>query len=271
MHASPDRGVSIGRLRFAALDEPGVIAHVIAQTQVGRGGWLVNPNVDVLRQVAKSEEVAALASSADLVVADGVPVLWAARLLGTPLPGLVAGSDLIWSLSAAADQAGLRVFLLGGAPGVAERASAEMVKRLGIAPPGYYCPPFGFEREPSEQQRIVDVLREAAPAIVFCGLGFPKQERLMKTLTGQFPSTWFVGTGASIAFVAGEVPRAPDLLRGSGLEWAFRLATEPRRLFKRYIILDGPFALRLLSAAALTGLRRKVRQRAGWGARARAR
>ena len=251
------RGVELAGLAFHELDEPGVIKHILTELAAGRGGWLVNPNVDVLRQVAADPAVAELARSADLVVADGVPLLWAARLRGRPLPGLVAGSDLIWSLTRAAADAGVPVFLLGGAPGVAARAAATMAKTLPGGPPSYYSPPFGFDTKEEEITEVRRRLTAARPGIVFCGFGFPKQERLMRLLTAEFPATWFIGTGASISFVAGETPRAPQALRGSGLEWAFRLAAEPRRLFKRYIVLDAPFAVRLLSQSATSGRRNR--------------
>jgi N-acetylglucosaminyldiphosphoundecaprenol N-acetyl-beta-D-mannosaminyltransferase len=245
----------VGGLRFHELDERGVIEHVLASWQAGRGGWLVNPNVDVLRQVSADPDIADLASSADLIVADGVPILWAAALQGHPLPGLVAGSDLIWSLSRAAAAADAPVFLLGAAAGVAAQAAANMKVEIPSADPGHYSPPFGFQTSDDEMRKVRERLRAAAPAIVFCGFGFPKQERLMRLLAPEFPGTWFIGTGASISFVAGDVPRAPRALRGSGLEWAFRLAAEPRRLFKRYVVLDAPFAVALLISSARSGRR----------------
>lgn len=241
--------VEVAGLAFHALDEQQVIDHVLTSLDRGRGGWLVNPNIDVLRQVAADPDAAATARRADLVVADGVPILWLARLWRRRLPAAVMGSDLIASLSVAAHARGHRVFLLGASDGVGARAARRMHEGLGISPPDVHAPPFGFERDPVEQQRTVDVLRASDARIVFCGFGFPKQERLMEQLLPQFPDRWFIGTGASITFMAGEVSRAPSWLRGSGFEWVYRLAVEPRRLFKRYVLLDLPFAVRLVLQA----------------------
>lgn len=232
-------------LRFDGFDEREVVGHVLGELDRERGGWLVNPNIDVMRQVTADPAIRELVSRADVVVADGVPLLWAARVQRRPLPGLVAGSDLIWSLTRGARARGVRVFLLGGAPGVAARAAQALAEDTGRELAGSYCPPLGFERDPQQIEAIRAALRAAEAQIVFCGLGFPKQERLMDVLAPDFPATWFIGTGASISFVAGDTPRAPQWLRGTGLEWAHRLASEPRRLFKRYVVLDLPYAVRL--------------------------
>lgn len=235
-----------------------MVARIVSDAEAGQGGWLVNPNVDVLRQVSADDDIKALVADADLLVADGMPLVWASRLRGTPLPERVAGSELIWTLSRGAAAAGLGVFLLGGAPGVAERASERFAEEIPSINVGWHCPPFGFEDDPLATEAIEDALRQAAPAVVFCGLGFPKQERLMASLHRTFPRTWFVGSGAAIGFVAGHHSRAPGWMQSAGLEWVHRLAMEPRRLFRRYVVEDMPFALRLLFSAARTRRRTTV-------------
>ena len=119
-----------------------------------------------------------------------------------------------------------------------------------------YCPPLGFEHDPDELDRIRQALRLSQPALVLVGLGFPKQERLIASLRSELPGTWFVGVGISLSFLAGEQPRAPELMQGLGLEWAHRLLHEPRRLFRRYLVQGVPFALRLLGWALSRRLRR---------------
>jgi N-acetylglucosaminyldiphosphoundecaprenol N-acetyl-beta-D-mannosaminyltransferase len=246
-------------IELHALDEDQVISHVLDALLRGEGGWLVNPNIDVLRQVDRDPELRALVGRASLVVADGAPVEWAARLAGRPLPPRVPGSRLIWSLSAAAAAAGCSVFLLGGAPGVADRAAVELVARApGLKVAGTHCPPFGFETDPAAGAAVSSALVEAYPDIVFCGLGFPKQERLMDRLAGEFPRSWFIGSGASITFAAGDVARAPAWMQRAGFEWVFRLVTEPRRLARRYLVDDLPYAVRLLTRAALEGRRQRA-------------
>jgi N-acetylglucosaminyldiphosphoundecaprenol N-acetyl-beta-D-mannosaminyltransferase len=129
---------------------------------------------------------------------------------------------------------------------------AQAFPRLDIA--GTLCPPVGFERESRWTDRIVAALGQAQPDIVYVGLGFPKQEHLIADLRPLFPRTWFLGVGVSISFVAGDVSRAPAWMQRTGLEWIHRLAQEPDRLARRYLVDGLPFAARLLVGSALRGL-----------------
>jgi hypothetical protein len=99
-------------------------------------------------------------------------------------------------------------------------------------------------------------LAAATPDIVYVGLGFPKQERLIARLAPAFPGTWFISCGAAIPFAANVLPRAPHWMQSAGLEWVFRLISEPRRLYRRYLLQDMPFAVRLLAGSVRTGLRK---------------
>jgi N-acetylglucosaminyldiphosphoundecaprenol N-acetyl-beta-D-mannosaminyltransferase len=239
-----------------------VVDHVMDELDAGRGGWLVTPNLHHLREHTRRPELRPIFADADLVVADGAPLVWAARLQGTPLPERVAGSDLIWSLSAGAAAHGASVFLLGGDEGVAERAAVELVRaNPGLDVAGIHRPPFGFEDDPVERERIDEVLLAARPDVVFVALGFPRQDHLIRRLRVLLPGAWFVGVGISFSFVAGEVVRAPRLLQRAGLEWIHRLVQEPRRLFTRYVVHGVPFAVRLLTLTSAAGLRRRVRAR----------
>jgi N-acetylglucosaminyldiphosphoundecaprenol N-acetyl-beta-D-mannosaminyltransferase len=162
----------------------------------------------------------------------------------------VAGSNLLQLVSEQAAQRGLSIFLLGGNPGTAQRAASVLAERYpGLRIAGTCCPPFGFERDPAELARISEVLREARPDIVFVGLGFPKQEKLIEVLRPQHPSAWWLGIGVSFSFVAGEIGRAPAWMQRSGLEWVHRLLQEPRRLARRYLVDDIPFVFRLGASA----------------------
>jgi N-acetylglucosaminyldiphosphoundecaprenol N-acetyl-beta-D-mannosaminyltransferase len=237
-------------LELDAVSESDAIRTVMRGLEEGEGGFVVTPNLDHLRQLSRKPELAALFGKADLVVADGMPLIWASRLQGTPLPERVAGSELIWSLTAEAALRDRSVFLLGGAPGACERAEARLRSCYpGGRFAGNYCPPFGFEYDADEIERIRQTLRAADPDIVFVGLGFPKQERLIAYLRSDFPSTWFLGVGYSFSFVAGETPRAPDWMIRLGLEWLHRLGHEPRKLASRYLLHGIPFATRLFASA----------------------
>jgi N-acetylglucosaminyldiphosphoundecaprenol N-acetyl-beta-D-mannosaminyltransferase len=224
-----------------------LIKRLTADSQRGRGGYVMTPNLDHLRSVTRSDHLMALALDADIRVADGMPLLWASRLQGTPLPGRVTGSDLIFSLSKALAATGRSVYLLGGNPGTADGAAEILQGHAdGLWVVGTYCPPHGFERDEAELARISAALRAAKPDFVFVGLPFQKASELVATVRGSLPATWFLGLGVTFSFVCGEVRRAPLWMQRLGLEWFFRLIQEPRRLSRRYIFEGLPFALRLL-------------------------
>ncbi len=261
MTADPRR-VELMGLGLAALSEAQAVARVLAALDARHGGWICPVNLDVLRQVVDSRELRELVASADLPVADGMPLLWASRLQRTPLPERIAGSSLVVSLSAALAGRGRSVFLLGGGNEGTSAAAAERLRQAspGLRVAGTCCPPFGFERSPQEKRRVTDEVVAAAPDVVFVGLGFPKQDRLIAELRGELPSAWFVSCGGTFSFLAGEVRRAPPLLQKLGLEWVHRLAQEPTRLARRYLVEGLPFAARL---AAFSGRRRLARPATG--------
>jgi N-acetylglucosaminyldiphosphoundecaprenol N-acetyl-beta-D-mannosaminyltransferase len=249
--------VTLLGIDFARIAEAETIGLVTAGLRQRRGGWICPVNLDVLRQAASSEELKQLIDSAELVVADGMPLLWASRLQGTPLPGRVAGSSLICTLSAELGRSGYSVYLLGGNPGTAEAAGARLTQTLpGFSLAGWHCPPFGFERSPEQKRQIVRLLREAQPDVVFVGLGFPKQDRLIAEIRQTLPAAWFISSGVSFSFLTGEVRRAPGTVQALGFEWAYRLVQEPRRLAKRYLLHGLPFALKLFSASVYRRLAR---------------
>ncbi|HWF52286.1 MAG TPA: WecB/TagA/CpsF family glycosyltransferase [Solirubrobacteraceae bacterium] len=239
--------VQLMGLSLDAVSERDTVEYVLDGVSEGRGGWVCTANLDILRQWRDSAEVRDIVALADLVVADGMPLIWAGRLQGSPLPERVAGSTLVLSLTAAAANAGASVFLLGGNPGAAEAAGARFIEmNPGLKLVGTLCPPFGFERDPEWGDRIEQAVREAAPDIVYVGLGFPKQERVIVHLRARMPSTWFVACGVSFSFVAGEVHRAPVMVQRLGLEWLHRLVQEPKRLYRRYLVDGIPFFVTLL-------------------------
>jgi N-acetylglucosaminyldiphosphoundecaprenol N-acetyl-beta-D-mannosaminyltransferase len=250
--------VQIMGLPFHRLDQDSLIRTFLDGARAGHGGWIVTPNLDILRQFRTNAESRALILAAGHRVADGVPIVWASRLAGDAVPERVPGSELVRSLPEAAAQAGLSVFLLGGNPGVAEAAAARIEDRCpGPSRVSFYCPPFGFEDDPQEFERIRAALRKEQPALVLVGLGFPKQERLIQRLRPELPGTWFAGVGISLSFLAGDQARAPAAMQRLGLEWVHRLCQEPRRLFGRYVVRGLPFSLRLFAWAFMHRLRKR--------------
>ena len=233
------------------LGEDQAVSTVVTAARRGRGGTIVTPNVDHLRMLGRDGALKAAYERADLVLADGVPLVWASRLQGEPLPGRVAGSDLLWSLSAAAAGAGLPVFLVGGRPGAAKAAQTRL---QAVSPHllvvGITVPAPGFEADDQAVAELIEHIRMARPAIAFLALGTPKQEVLAMRLADALPEVWWVGVGAAFDMAAGHVRRAPLWVQRAGLEWAFRLGQEPRRLFRRYVAGDLPFSARLFVSAA---------------------
>ncbi|WP_083427040.1 WecB/TagA/CpsF family glycosyltransferase [Geodermatophilus obscurus] len=250
----PVRLCTVGGTAIAALTEPAVAGEVVAGWAAGRGGWIVTVNVDILRAAARDAGLAELVASATFAVADGMPLVWASRLAGDPLPERVTGASLVGTLAAAAAAHGRSVYLLGGEPGVPEAAAEALVTRLpGTTVAGTDSPPYGFDRDPGHLAAVLDRVVAAQPDLVLVGLGFPKQERLIARLRPRLPEAWLLGCGAGIPFAAGQFRRAPVVLQRVGGEWVHRLALEPRRLARRYLAHDMPFALDLLSRAAAYG------------------
>lgn len=252
------RRVALAGIEVDALDERQVVERIVESSRAGQGGWVATPNIDICRVAAGSPALRELLTSASLVVPDGTPLLWAARLAGHPLPERVTGSSLIFSLTEAAAGHGMSIYLLGGLPDVPERAGEALRQRYpGILIAGCESPHVDREPDPGTVEAIRSRVVAAAPDIVYVGLGFPKQERLIDALLPSLPGAWFIGCGAAIPFAAGALPRAPLWMQRAGLEWTFRLASEPRRLFGRYILHDLPYVARLLTSCAL------ARRRAG--------
>jgi N-acetylglucosaminyldiphosphoundecaprenol N-acetyl-beta-D-mannosaminyltransferase len=238
-----------------ALSERQCIAQILRRSTAGRGGVVVTPNLDHLRRCHQDADFARLVARADLVVADGMPLIWASRLQCTPLPGRVAGSDLLSSLSASAARTGKTLFLLGGDPGTAD-AVAEILRQryAGLKIVGTCCPKKGFEKDADQMRELTTAVISSKPDIVFVALGSPKQERLIERLRDRLPGTWWLGVGISFSFLSGNVKRAPHWMRVLGMEWVHRLVQEPVRLFKRYLLQGIPFAVRLLGTSAWRGL-----------------
>lgn len=242
--------VDLMGVTFDALTEEQALDEIFDSLDVGRGGWVIPTNLDVLRQQTSVPEWRDLLGEASLVVVDGMPLVWASVLAGTPLPGRVAGSSLVRPLCVRAARQGRSVFLLGGAPGTADQAANLLAREAqGLVVAGTLCPPLGFERDPAAVVEIRQRLREAQPDIVLVGLGAPKQERLIRSLREDLPAAWHMGVGVSFSFITGDVRRAPRWVQRAGLEWIHRFVQEPGRLFRRYFLNGLPFAIRLGSWA----------------------
>ncbi len=329
----PGKRVMVGGVSFDPWTEERVVTHVRAALGRGQGGRILTPNVDILRQIRRDPETRDVLDDSSLIVADGMPVIWASRLAGTPLPARVSGADLIWSLSRGLGHDGRSVFVLGGEPAVdtpepdtwadalvaapahteprawastgrhsanayRDRAEPEDPGRRNAGPShragergarnapapwqrealrantgaarcaavladecpglnvvGAISPPYGFDKDATALARIRSEIVEARPDLILVGIGFPRQEHVIAALRTQLPSSWFLGCGMAIGFVAGDRRRAPEWMRRGGVEWMHRLASEPGRLAERYLRHDLPFAVSLLTTTAIGRVR----------------
>jgi N-acetylglucosaminyldiphosphoundecaprenol N-acetyl-beta-D-mannosaminyltransferase len=239
--------VSVRGAWLHAITEQQCVATVLHEIEHRRGGSIHTMNLDHLRRFLRQPSYAARYSRASIITADGMPLIWASRLRGTPLPERVTGSNLIWSLSAAAAQRGRSIYLLGGASDTAKKAASVLMRtypNLRIA--GTSSESIEDSSDQGRNHGLVEALALAKPDIVYVALGSPKQEEVMQRLREMLPATWWLGVGAAFSFVAGEIQRAPLWMQRIGLEWFHRLMQEPRRLAKRYLIAGLPFGVSLL-------------------------
>lgn len=215
------------------------IDYIDALIQDKKPSYVVTPNVDHIVRIEKDKEFQKIYEEADLILTDGKPLLWIAKKLKTPIKEKVSGSDLFPELCKLAAQKGYRMFLLGAEEGVGAQAAKNLCeKNPGLEITGTYSPPFGFEKDSGELQRIETMIHESDSHILIIGLGCPKQEKLAHYFRDRLNVPVSLGLGASIDFEAGKVKRCPKWMSSCGLEWFYRLVKEPKRMFKRYLVDD---------------------------------
>jgi len=233
--------VRVGSLELDVLNRAEAVDAVVRLVREGRGGTVFTPNVDHIVQAEHNEVFRAAYTRTELSFVDGTPVLWAAKLLGTPLPEKLSGSDMLDPLLERAAQEGMRVVLLGGGPGIAELAAKNLRERLPtLQVVDTLAPRLGLTANDEERACVERLVRARADLIFVC-LGAPKQELFSDRNREALAPAVLVGFGAAVDFAAGTLPRAPGWMSRAGLEWAFRLGREPRRLASRYLLRDPEF------------------------------
>jgi N-acetylglucosaminyldiphosphoundecaprenol N-acetyl-beta-D-mannosaminyltransferase len=219
----------LARLSFAQTVD--AVDRLIAR---GSPSFFITANLHYAMLTDRHPRLQIVNRRAAFLVADGMPLVWYSRLLGRPVPERVTGADLVWHLCARAAVKGHRVFLLGGIPGVAQRAVEVLTRRYpGLQVVGTLAPPHG-EWSADDERAIVDAVRRAKPDLLLAALGQPKGELWLETHCEALGVPACVQIGASLDFVTGRAHRAPGWLQRSGLEWLFRLLQEPWRLGPRY-------------------------------------
>ena len=208
------------------------------------GGVVVTPNVDHFMKLRHDAELREVYQQSDYRVCDSKIVQFASRFLGTPIREKISGSDLFPAFyEYHRENKDITIFLLGAKEGVAKIAQDNINQKVGrdiIV--DCYSPEFGFEKDEEECQRIIDKIKESGATVLAVGLGAPKQEKWINRYKKELPGVKiFLAIGATIDFEAGYKPRSPKWMSEAGLEWLYRLLSEPKRLWKRYLIESMPF------------------------------
>lgn len=234
----PER-IFIGELPLDVVSLQGALDEIERLVRAGQGGTVFTPNVDHVVLGQHNPRFRAAYTAASLSLVDGMPVLWASRLLGRPLPCKISGSDLVRPLLERAAKNGHRVYFLGGDPGIAELAKTTLERELpGIKIVGIDDPRIDVDAVP---EALLQRIRDAKPDLVLVALGAPKQEIFSHEQREALKPAVLLGIGASLDFIAGSRKRAPEWISSAGLEWLYRLAQEPRRLAGRYLLRDPQF------------------------------
>lgn len=235
--------VRLGRIHADRVDFAEALARIEDLVGARAGGYVVTPNVDHVVLAERDEELRAAYAAAALSLVDGMPLVWLSRLLGQGLPERIAGADLVGPLLARAAARGWRVSLIGGRPGVGLAARDRLVlEHPALQVVGVEAPEPGFENDPEACADLVVRVRASRPELVLVALGCPKQEVFMHRFAAELAPAVALGVGAAIDFLAGTSRRAPTWMSRAGLEWAFRLVQEPRRLAHRYLVRDRAIA-----------------------------
>ena len=216
-----------------------------AKTQVDRmvqkrrPQYVVTPNTDIVMLMQKNPDLLDICNKADLILTDGEMVVKLSKFLGNPIKERVAMTDFVWDVCDLAVEKNYRIFLFGGKEDVLEKGRKRIQEKypnLNIC--GHYSPPLGFDNNPVELKKSLELISESKADILIVFLGCPKQERFIAKYKDEYQVPVSITMGGCIDFIGADIKRAPMWMQKSGLEWFFRFAQEPKRLFKRYFVDD---------------------------------
>lgn len=247
--------VQVGTVPIFAGSAEHALSWCTQRIQTGMGGTVATANLDFLAIARKDAAARELLEKRDLVVADGAPVAWLAKLLGARMVQRLSGVDLVDSLlGATQDQ--MRLFLYGSDPEISAAATERIMNvHRNVRVVGRISPPFRPLSQ-AEEMRDMRTIADSKPHIVLVALGFPKQEHVITRYYQTAPYAIWIGIGGTLDFYAGHRHRAPRWIQRIGLEWSIRLAQEPSRLWRRYLLRDIPEAARCLAECTGTRIRR---------------
>ncbi len=209
-----------------------------------QSGVVFTPNVDHMVKLQYDREFLQTYLQADYKVCDSQILVYASRFLGTPIKEKISGSDLFPAFyTYHKNNPNIKIFLLGGKQGVAQRAAKRINNKVGRnIVIGAHSPSFGFEKDEQECAEIIEIINQSGASVLAVGVGAPKQEKWIIKYKDRLPNIKiFLAVGATIDFEAGTVKRSPKWMSDAGLEWLYRLLVEPQRLWKRYLLEDLPF------------------------------
>jgi N-acetylglucosaminyldiphosphoundecaprenol N-acetyl-beta-D-mannosaminyltransferase len=252
---TPERSFRVLGVRVDAVQIDDVVRRMQTWIQDQESGHYISvTGMHGVTEALHDQEFTKVLNTSSLVVPDGMPLVWIGRRRGFPLARRVYGPELMETFCAQTASEGCRHFLYGGAPHIAERLADRLTARFpGLQIAGTFCPPFRALTQ-DEDMKIVDLIQRSHADVVWVGLSTPKQERWMFEHKDKLGVPVLIGVGAAFDFHAGRMKQAPRWMRENGFEWLFRLAQEPRRLWRRYILNGSEFVFNL--ALQELGLRR---------------
>ena len=236
--------MALNRMRFMNsyidnVTKEEAIAHIEECINTRKIGHVITPNVDQVIRIESDKYFKEIYENAELLLADGTPLVWISRWYKKPIKEKICGSDLVPDLCKLAAQKGYLIFLLGSAEGVAAKAAENLKKNNpGLRVAGVYSPPYGFEKDKNEIDKINEMLFNSKADMLFVGMGVPKQDIFIYENMNKYQIPMSFSIGATIDFEAGIQKRAPKWVNHIGMEGLYRLAHDPKRMFKRYIIDD---------------------------------
>lgn len=241
-HLPSDPALQISNLfgldiRACTFDEATIHLLEVASQRNHASRIVVTPNVDHVVKLDSDPTFKAQYTEADYIFADGMPIIWASKMAVTPLPERVTGADLFVSLCQGAIQKQLSIFVIGGQPGQEAALLASFAQTYPGLKVSIFCPSMQFSADGEEGAEAMRLVQQAQPNIVFVCLGMPKQERWCLRYRKEFTENnapLLLCVGAAMEFALGQKKRAPQWMQKIGMEWFWRLASEPRRLWQRY-------------------------------------
>ncbi len=250
---SPDgpRTIDILGCRVSRVDLPGTLKALERMLRSGTKHQVVCLTANSIVAARRDRQLLSIYNRASLALPDGLPVVWASRLLGRRIPARVSGTDFLLAASAVAADRGYTFYFLGARCGVATGLAQRLVsENPGLKIVGCYSPPFHEVFPPELNARIIAGINAANPDVLWVGLGSPKQDRWIAENFQRLDVGVAVGIGAAFDMCGGRIGRAPLWMQKSGLEWFYRFLHEPRRLFRRYFI-EAPAFIPLVIREAI--------------------